>query len=105
MNNEQILQEIREANLSYLVLAQNLIRADRVQAMYRLGLSEEIAEIIAGLTTAQLLKVAARNVLVCRFRFDDELVWSLLTDHSKDAATKQVHASILMASQALEAIA
>ncbi|MBV8470550.1 MAG: flagellar transcriptional regulator FlhD, partial [Burkholderiaceae bacterium] len=33
MNAEQILSEIREANLSYLMLAQNLIRADREQAL------------------------------------------------------------------------
>ena len=104
MNNEQLLQDIREANLSYLVLAQNLIRHDRAQALYRLGLSEEIADMIAGLTTAQLIKVAARNVLVSRFRFDDEFVWNLITDHGKDATTKQVHASILIASQPLETV-
>ncbi|MEH0168677.1 flagellar transcriptional regulator FlhD, partial [Roseateles microcysteis] len=35
MNADQILAEIREANLNYLMLAQNLIRADREQALYR----------------------------------------------------------------------
>ena len=30
MNEERILAEIREANLSYLILAQSLIRTDRV---------------------------------------------------------------------------
>ncbi len=34
MNAEQILSEIREANLSYLMLAQSLIRSDREQALY-----------------------------------------------------------------------
>ncbi len=37
MNADQILTEIREANLSYLMLAQSLIRSDREQALYRLG--------------------------------------------------------------------
>ena len=41
MNADQILSEIREANLSYLMLAQSLIRSDREQALYRLGISEE----------------------------------------------------------------
>ena len=36
MTPEQILAEIREANLSYLMLAQSLIRSDREQALYRL---------------------------------------------------------------------
>jgi len=105
MTNEQLLNEIREANLSYLVLVQNLVRQDRAEAMVRLGLSEEVAEILAGLTIAQMLRVAARNVLICRFRFDDALLWSLLTDHGANAGTKSVHASILMASQPLQDIA
>ena len=37
MTNEQLLAEIREANLTYLMLAQNLIRSDREQALYRLA--------------------------------------------------------------------
>ena len=41
MNTDQILAEIREANLSYLMLAQSLIRTDREQALFRLGISEE----------------------------------------------------------------
>ena len=44
MNADQILAEIREANLSYLMLAQSLIRADREQALFRLGISEESAD-------------------------------------------------------------
>ena len=39
MTNDQILAEIRETNLSYLMLAQSLIRSDREQALFRLGLS------------------------------------------------------------------
>ena len=54
MNTEQVLAEIREANLSYLMLAQNLIRADREQALYRLGVSEETAALIGMLSPAQM---------------------------------------------------
>jgi flagellar transcriptional activator FlhD len=50
MNTEQILMEIREANLSYLMLAQSLIRADREQALFRLGVSEETADVIGMLS-------------------------------------------------------
>ena len=46
METTQILAEIREANLSYLMLAQSLIRADREQALFRLGVSEETANLI-----------------------------------------------------------
>ena len=99
-STEQILTEIREANLSYLMLAQNLIRADREEALFRLGLSEETASLIEVLTPAQMMRIAAGNTLLCRFRMDDELVWGLLTNHGRAAAndaTSRLHASILMA--------
>ena len=100
MTADQILAEIREANLSYLMLAQTLIRTDRDQALYRLGLSEDSAVMIAALTPAQMMKIASGNTLLCRMRVDDDLVWSLLTNHGKSAANdgvSRLHASILMA--------
>ena len=105
MNTEQILAEIREANLSYLMLAQSLIRADREQALFRLGVSEETATMISSLTPSQMMKIAATNTLLCRFRMDDDLVWSLLTNHGKSAndGTNRLHASILMAGRHQEA--
>jgi flagellar transcriptional activator FlhD len=106
MNADQILAEIREANLSYLMLAQSLIRSDREQALFRLGISEETATMLASLTAAQMMKIASGNTLLCRFRMDDDLVWSLLTSHGKSAANDSVsrlHASILMAGRHQEA--
>ena len=106
MNTDQILTEIREANLSYLMLAQSLIRSDKEQALYRLGVSEESAAMIALLTPAQMMKVASGNTLLCKFRMDDDLVWSLITNHGKGAAndtTTRLHAAILMAGRYQEA--
>src|SRR4029078_8609055 len=59
MNADQILSEIREASVSYLRLAQSLIRSDREQALYRLGISEESAALIALLSSSQMMKIAA----------------------------------------------
>ena len=103
MKVENLLNEIREANLSYLILAQNMIRADRVEALVRLGLSEEVAGIIDQLTAGQLLKIAASNMLMCRFRFDDALVWKLLTGSKGERGVAGVHAAILMATPLAEA--
>ena len=106
MTADQILAEIREANLSYLMLAQSLIRADREQALYRLGVGEETATMIGALTPAQIMKIAQTNTLLCRFRMDDDLVWGLLTNHGKSAANDSVsrlHASILLAGRHQEA--
>jgi flagellar transcriptional activator FlhD len=108
MNKEQLLNEIREANLTYLILAQNLIRLDKAEALFRLGMSEEAADLISALSPAQIMRIASGNMLLCRFRVDDDMVWNLLTNHSvskvdNDATTK-LHASILMAGRFAEAM-
>jgi flagellar transcriptional activator FlhD len=106
MNTEQILAEIREANLSYLMLAQSLIRTDRDQALFRLGVNEDTAALIGTLTPAQMMKIATTNTLLCRFRMDDDVVWNLITNHGKGAANdgmSRLHASILMAGRHQEA--
>jgi flagellar transcriptional activator FlhD len=103
MKTEQLLNEIRDANLSYLVLAQHLIRQDKAEALYRLGISEEVAEVLEGLSTAQILKIAAANLLMCRFRFDDAVVWNLLRNHTRERGVAGAHAAILMAQALPEA--
>jgi flagellar transcriptional activator FlhD len=108
MNDEQLLAQIREANMTYLMLAQTLIRKDKSEALFRLGMSEEAANMISALSPAQILRIASGNMLLCRFRVDDDIVWNLLTNHSatkvdNDATTK-LHASILMAGRFAEAV-
>lgn len=96
---QRLNDEIRDANLTYLMLAQQMIRADRSEALYRLGLSAEVADILDSLTTAQLLRVASSNMLLARFRFDDSVVWNLLASPKRDEAPSRMHAAILMASR------
>jgi flagellar transcriptional activator FlhD len=103
VKTEQMLEEIREANMSYLILAQHLIREDKAEALYRLGISEQVADIIERLSTAQILKIATSNMLMCRFRFEDEVVWGLLTSHNHDRGVAGAHAAILMAATLPEA--
>lgn len=108
MTSDQMLNEIREANMTYLMLAQTLIRQDKSEALFRLGMSEEAADLIGALSPAQVMRIASGNMLLCRFRVDDDMVWNLLTNHSaskvdNDATTK-LHASILMAGRFSEAV-
>ena len=46
MNKEQLLNEIRETNLAYLLLAQQMIRLDKATGMFRLGVSDDVAMIL-----------------------------------------------------------
>ena len=107
MTDEQMSAEIREANLTYLMLAQNLIRKDKAEAQFRLGISEESADLMVALSPAQISKIASSSMLLCRFRMDDDVVWSLLTNQSArkvdNDATTRLHASILMAGRFAEA--
>jgi flagellar transcriptional activator FlhD len=46
-----MLGEIKELNLTYLMLAQHMIRKDKFAAVYRLGISQQFADILGDLTT------------------------------------------------------
>lgn len=104
MNSNEIIREIREINLSYLLLAQQLVRESRAEAMVRLGVGNEVAEIINDLTPSQLSRLATSNMLLCRFRFDDHVILSALTHHAKVRDMTQTHAAILLAQQPVESL-
>jgi flagellar transcriptional activator FlhD len=105
MNSAQLHEEIKEANLSYMLLAKQMIQDDKASSLFRLGVSEEMADLIAGLSPAQLLKMASSNMLLCRFRLDEKLLLNMITDYSKDRMMSQAHAAILMAGRSVEALA
>ena len=100
MKLDEMLDEIRDVNLNYLMLAQQMIQNDKTAAVFRLGISQDVADLIETLTPAQILKLSSSGMLVSRFRFDDGLVLNMLTSYTKDRALAQSHAAILMAGQA-----
>ena len=100
----EMLSEIKEVNLSYLLLAQRLLREDKAMGMFRMGINDQLADVLANLSLAQTVKLAASNQMLCRFRFDDHAVLSSLADKGKTNAVAQAHSAILMASQPAEAV-
>ena len=105
MNTTEMLNEIRDANLNYLMLARQMIRADRAAAIFRLGLSAELADLLDGLSSAQVVRLASGNMMLARFRFDDQAILGMLTRTHRDAALSHAHSAILMAAQPVEDIA
>ncbi|MFC7514157.1 flagellar transcriptional regulator FlhD [Herbaspirillum sp. GCM10030257] len=99
-----IMAEIRDANLSYLMLAQQMIRSDKATAIFRLGLSSDIVDLLESLNNSQILKLASSNMMLARFRFDDRAILGMLTNYSRDRELSNLHASILMAGQSNEQI-
>ncbi|MGH8763817.1 MAG: flagellar transcriptional regulator FlhD [Nitrosospira sp.] len=100
----ELTTEIKELNLTYLMLAQQMVHADKDMAIFRLGISKDVAEILAVLTPGQILKLSNSNMMLCRIRFDDNLVFGMLTNYSKEKIMAQSHAAILMAGQPVEEI-
>jgi len=99
-----LLADIREVNLSYLLLAQRMLREDLHSGMFRLGFSQEVAEIMLKLSPSQLVRLAASSSLLCRFRFDDVSMLNTLTQDVLGGALQQAHATILLARQPLESL-
>lgn len=100
-----ITEQIRELNLTYLMLAQQMLREDKAAAVYRLGVNHELADVLLGLTPAQTLKMAASEMFMFRFRFDERALLGLMTSHASGRSLPGSHAAILMSGQPAEAIA
>jgi flagellar transcriptional activator FlhD len=96
--------EIGDLNLTYLLLAQRLVREDVPTAMFRLGLSREVADLLGNLSLSQIVKLAASSLFLCRLRFDDHPVLSALTQDGKNLALQQAHAAILLSGQRIDAL-
>ena len=99
MKMDEMLDEMRDVNLNYLMLAQSMIQHDKVTAIFRLGIAPDIADLIEAMSNAQILKLAGGNMMLARFRFDDGAILSMLTNYTKDRVLAQSHAAILMAAR------
>jgi flagellar transcriptional activator FlhD len=104
MNVIDMMSEIKDANLNYLMLAQQLIRSDKATAMFLLGISKEIADLLESLSNLQLVKLSGTNVMLTRFRFEDSAILGMLTNYTKDRSQAHLHTALLLASQAAEVI-
>jgi flagellar transcriptional activator FlhD len=67
MNFGDTLDSIREINFMYLSAAQRLLQADKAAGMRCFGLSPETADVIAVLSLAQLMRLAASSQILCVF--------------------------------------
>ncbi len=91
---ETPVSEINNLNLSYLLLAQRLVKEDSAVAMLRLGLSRELADLLDKLTFLQVTTLASSGLLLFRFRFDDPAILSALTDENKKLSLRLADSEI-----------
>ncbi|URQ60859.1 flagellar transcriptional regulator FlhD [Pantoea alhagi] len=102
-SNDQ-LQSIHDLNLTYLVLAQRLIREDKFAAGFRLGLDSTILDTLSELTLPQLIKMASTSQLICRLRVDDKEMIDCLTKASRIDALQQIHTGIILSTELLNSL-
>lgn len=101
MHTSELLKHIYDINLSYLLLAQRLIVQDKASAMFRLGITEEMATSLGALTLPQMVKLAETNQLVCHFRFDNHQTITRLTQDSRVDDLQQIHTGIMLSTRLL----
>ncbi len=91
------LRDVHEVNLSYLMLAQRLLRENYSAGMFRLGFDTDVADIVLRLSPAQLVKLASSSSLICGFRLNDYDLLSSLTQDVLGGVLQQAHSTILLA--------
>jgi flagellar transcriptional activator FlhD len=105
MRSAQLSEDIRDLNLSYLMLAQRLLAEDREHGMFRLGIGEDVAEVIEALSPAQILRMASSGLVLCHLSFNDELILNLLSNHEREVSVASIHAAIVAGSRPVETLA
>lgn len=99
MSTEHLLDDVRDVNLSYLLLMQRLINSDRELAMFRLKIDEEMADLLSKIPVPDLVKLARCNQLLCHFSLGDAAELYALVNAAKDDDMRRVHAAILLSGQ------
>lgn len=99
-----ITAEIRNLNLTYLMLAKQALTQDSADAIYHFGIDKQTAELISTLSIDQLIKLASSGMTLARFRFDSSILNTLTKSNNNGSELAQVHAAILMAGQKVEDI-
>lgn len=97
MKVTEMSKEISDLNLTYMLLAQKLLRQDRAAAMFRLGISRELADMLVGMSLAQIVRLATTNFVLCSFRLDDLASMGAVVQEAKDPLLQQAHVSIVLA--------
>ena len=92
-------KEIADLNLTYLLLAQKLLRQDRAAAMLCLGLGAEMADVLVAMSLSEVVKLATSNFVLCAFRLGELPIARTVMQDARERALQQAHLSIVLAAQ------
>ena len=100
MIDEDALAEIQELNMTYLLLAKQLLSDDRDAGIFRLGITEDVADYIISLSAKKLAQISRTNQFLCSLRFENVARLEASVSSYRDYLDTPSHPSILLASQA-----
>jgi len=100
MGGVDVSREIVDINLAYLLLAQRMVQQDRAEARFRLGISNELADMLEKMSLAQMMKLADSTFLLCSFRLNEHPGF-LEQKEERESVLQQAHISILVAKRAM----
>ena len=103
MDAPDAAKEIADLNLTYMLLAQKMLREDKAAAMLRLGISPEMADLLIGMSLGEVVKIASSNFVLCGFRLDELPIFRTVMQSAKDRSLQQAHISIVLAGAQNEA--
>jgi flagellar transcriptional activator FlhD len=102
MDSNDLVREIKDLNLAYLLLVQRLMRQNEAEALLRLGLSKEVAQALVALSPAQMLSLARSSMVLCRFRLDNGALLEALAGIRPQHELCNMQTAIVLAAQALK---
>lgn len=99
-NMETINEEdlIRDLNMSYLWLAQRLLRTDRATGMFRLGTTPDMAEALESLSMRSMLNLASSGQLICVLRLNRRDTVDALARHAPSDEVAPLHVALAFSS-------
>ena len=101
-SDPSLLSDICEVNLSYLLIAQRLLRENFASGMFRLGVGHEVAQALQGLSPARVVRLASSSSLLCCLRLDEAHMVNAMRQDSLGETLQQAHATILLAGQPVQ---
>lgn len=76
--SQRLSEEIEALNLNALLLAQNLLKVRRDEAMFRFGIDEKTAAMVEGMSIRQLQTISKVPYFLFPMRFDHKVIWDIL---------------------------
>lgn len=99
MSETDFLSEIRQLNISYMLLVQKLITADPSLAEQMLNIDKETADVLAAASCEDMATLSQSNQLLCHFALNDSIKIQSILKAGADDGLRGLHASIIMDSQ------